>query len=444
MATSLPRDPGKRERTQNGIPVVPTIDGLRWFAVVAVVAVHVWGASRYQAFRGTVLWAPLSATIVTFDLFFIVSGFVMFLPAAAREGRLGDLRSYAIRRIARIFPGYWASLIVVLACFPLLVAGHPSPFHRFGGAAIISHFSVLQTETLVFPSLLQRVTIGFGVNGSIWTLPVEVIFYASLPLIAMRFYRRPVMFLLFALAASAAFRFQASAIATGWLHLINYPATRSSVDAIANGMVIQFPAYLGDFAIGMFCAWAMVRLQRRPLANWQPRAALALMIVALILILTVVPPIGGNGLQDTRFHRNSALELLVPLMLGAFVLGTTLAPPRATRLLSNRLIGRLADMSYGTFLYHLPLVFFAMVTLGFPVNASAGSFLLLFAFALVGSSIMGWLSYTLIESPMRNRGQRLAKRLQSSARTSSAAAVPERIAPSMYPGQIAEASELAK
>lgn len=381
--------------------------------MLCVLAGHVWGAFQFETFRGSPVHAPLSATLATFDFFFIISGFVMFLPAAAKGGRLGDLRSYAIRRVARIFPGDRVSLVVVLAVFPLLVPGHPSPFSRFGGAAIASHFSVLQTETLVFPSLLNRVPLGLGVNGSVWTLSVEVIFYALLPLVAMRFYRRPIALLVLALAVSAIFRLEAAPIATGWLHLIRYPATPSAVDAIANGLVLQFPAYIGDFAIGMFCAWAMVRLQRRPLASWQPVAALAVSSSALILMLVLVAPHGGNLIRETHFHRTAGIELLVSLLLGAFLLGITLSPARAVRPLTNGVIGRLADMSYGTYLYHLPLIFLAMTTLGFPTDPSAGSFLQLLAFTVIASSLLGWLSYVLIELPMRTRGHRLAKRLRA-------------------------------
>ena len=38
-------------------------------------------------------------------MLFIVSGFVMFLPTAARGGDLGSVRVFAIRRAARLAAG---------------------------------------------------------------------------------------------------------------------------------------------------------------------------------------------------------------------------------------------------------------------------------------------------------------------------------------------------
>ena len=55
-------------------------------------------------------------------ILFVVSGFVLFLPTAARGGRFGDVGAYALRRAARILPAYWLSLvvaIVLLAVLPL-------------------------------------------------------------------------------------------------------------------------------------------------------------------------------------------------------------------------------------------------------------------------------------------------------------------------------------
>lgn len=418
------RDPGKRARTQTGIPVVPVIDGVRWLAVVSVVAAHVWGVSEFTAFKGTPLWPLLSAAVASIDMFFIVSGFVMFLPAAAREGELGSKRAYAIRRVARIFPAYWVCLGMLLLFFPLLAPGHPAPFRNFGGGAVLAHLTVVQTELMPFPSLGARSPLGFGVDGALWTLSVEVCFYALLPFVARSFYRRPAVLLALAVAASALFRLEATHLAAGWLALLGYPVTHVGVEAIANSFMFQLPAFVGDFAVGMFCAYAMVRLQRRPLGRAQPTAAMIAAALALAFLALFLPSHGGSVAAVTSYYRDALAEAVAPLVLGILLLSLTLAPARITAPLSNRYIARVAEMSYGTYLYHLPLIGFAVFTLGLPLGPGAGSFLLLLAFTLLTACLMGWLSYAVVEVPMRTRGQRLAKSLQLRAAAPTATAAP--------------------
>ena len=428
------RDPGKRERAEMGIPVVPVVDGVRWLAVVSVLLAHVWFyAGDFRAFRGTPLHPLLSAAVGALDLFFIVSGFVMFLPAAARAGEFGSKSAYAVRRAARIFPAYWVCLGLLLLFFPLLAAGHPPAFYNFGGAAVLAHLTGVQTYFQMSPSLGPRVPLGFGVDGALWTLSVEVLFYALLPFIARSFYRRPVAFLALALAGSALFRLEAAHLAAGWLALLGYPVTHSGTQAIAYSFTLQLPARAGDFAIGMFGAYAMVRLQRRPLGSAQPIAAfigaIAALAAAIAFSALFVASHGGGTAGGESFYRSALMETVVPLMLGTVLLGITLSPPRITAPLATRKIVSLAEMSYGTYLYHLPLITFGIYTLGLPDDPSAGSFLLVFAFTLSAACVMGWLSYVLIEVPARERGRRLSRSLGSRLTASTGTAQVARSSP---------------
>ena len=56
-------------------------------------------------------------------MLFVVSGFVLFLPTAARGGRFGDVGDYALRRAARILPAYWLSLLVAIVLLAVLPLG---------------------------------------------------------------------------------------------------------------------------------------------------------------------------------------------------------------------------------------------------------------------------------------------------------------------------------
>jgi len=81
-----------------------------------VVLLHVLGlagvlvAEHGELFQ-VLVWGTVGNVI---DVFFIISGFVLFLPVIARGGDLGGVRSFYIRRAARIYPAYWLSLVVLL------------------------------------------------------------------------------------------------------------------------------------------------------------------------------------------------------------------------------------------------------------------------------------------------------------------------------------------
>ena len=70
-----------------GASRVQALDGFRAYAILGVVAVHLLGASGVLAATAdrdrVAIWAVLGNSI---DIFFIISGFVLFLPTL-RHGR---------------------------------------------------------------------------------------------------------------------------------------------------------------------------------------------------------------------------------------------------------------------------------------------------------------------------------------------------------------------
>jgi peptidoglycan/LPS O-acetylase OafA/YrhL len=144
----------------------PDIDGLRAFAVLAVIA--------YHAFPNT-----LKGGFIGVDVFFVISGYLIggIILKGLKEGTF-TFRNFYARRIRRIFP----ALIVVLAA--TLVFGWfalvPDEYealgkHVFGGASFISNF------------LLWRESGYFDVEAKakpllhLWSLGIEEQFYIFFP-----------------------------------------------------------------------------------------------------------------------------------------------------------------------------------------------------------------------------------------------------------------------
>jgi peptidoglycan/LPS O-acetylase OafA/YrhL len=136
------------------------LDALRGIAAIAVVAFHYTTNLQYNypQFRPAF---SIPHGHFGVELFFIVSGFVIFMS-------LGNARSatdFAASRFARLFPAYWAA--VLLTATTLATGGLPDR-------------TLTLLPTLFNLTMLQEF---FGlrhVDGVYWTLSRELVFYAGM------------------------------------------------------------------------------------------------------------------------------------------------------------------------------------------------------------------------------------------------------------------------
>jgi peptidoglycan/LPS O-acetylase OafA/YrhL len=152
-----------------GHPRFQGLDGVRALAAIAILAFH---ASEFSGAERARWWGPLADRLaIAVPVFFVVSGFVLYRPFLAGQAGLArrpDLRRYAKGRVLRIVPAYWVAM-TVLAIYPGLTGVFSGDWWRYYG--FLQIYS-LRTEPLGLPPA--------------WTLGVEVVFYAVLPLRAGR------------------------------------------------------------------------------------------------------------------------------------------------------------------------------------------------------------------------------------------------------------------
>ena len=107
-------------------------------------------------------------------IFFFISGFLI----SASYERSPSLRSYARNRFLRIFPALWFALfcsVLLILYFGFFPIRHPGEFLTW----LLAQASFVQFYNPVFLR-----TFGTGVmNGSLWTIPVELQFYLAIPLL---------------------------------------------------------------------------------------------------------------------------------------------------------------------------------------------------------------------------------------------------------------------
>ena len=135
------------------------LDGLRAFAALFVAAFHLSTVTG-------VSFGPLDPIVRGGDsgvyLFFALSGYLLYKPFV--RGRV-DLSEYAAKRSARILPGYFVALVgLTVITGSQLPLEHPLPF---------------LTLTASYDLSLR------GFLGNAWTLAAEILFYVTLPLLAL-------------------------------------------------------------------------------------------------------------------------------------------------------------------------------------------------------------------------------------------------------------------
>jgi peptidoglycan/LPS O-acetylase OafA/YrhL len=221
-------------------PQVPVLDTFRGLAAVGILLYHCWLLSGEPALGGGPARDVLSASFLAVTLFFVLSGFVLFLPVARRDGEFGSVAAYARRRVARVVPAYYVVLAVCLLAYPLLTTGTMEG--RVTWEALLAHGVFAQQEARLLPGYSGA--LGFAVDPVVWTLSLEALFYVVLPLVGAWFWRWPWQAVALAVGVGVAGRIALGDVAG---------APEESV------LLSSFPLHLWDFAAGMAAALLYVR-----------------------------------------------------------------------------------------------------------------------------------------------------------------------------------------
>jgi peptidoglycan/LPS O-acetylase OafA/YrhL len=158
---------------------VPEIDGLRFVAIASVVLYHFHGFVAHQRA------APGADSVQRFvehgyrgvNLFYVISGFILGLPFAARHLQLTSagvsLKSYFLRRITRLEVPYLLNLLICFAVMAWSSGTAANLLPHLGASMVYLHSFIFGAQN--------------PVNPVVWTLEVEVQFYCLAPLLAWIF-----------------------------------------------------------------------------------------------------------------------------------------------------------------------------------------------------------------------------------------------------------------
>ena len=372
------------------------LDALRGIAILLVVFSHIggfWtaGTKIPLTIQGVDVLGLLSLGAYGVPLFFLLSGYLLTWTETSRlQKGLYSVRSYALRRVLRLVPAYYAMILV------LVIVGM-SPISLMD---VLMHLTFLHTLN---PYTAQTV------EPIYWSLTPEVTFYLLLPLIILklpRLWQRIVLFVVFYVVHYATQVYIEYLMREGVAQ--GMPPAWQPGDALPlDRHLLMLPSnYLWLFLAGVLIRMLFEHLSERPVPWWRPPLLAAVVPVGIVMMLNLQLHIGflDQLLTELRGGRLVFIDLVVIILFIAAVLGT----PLLRRVLNWRFLSFVGIISYSLFLIHEPVVSYMSAHILPDVGKWAqdqSALAIWMAFTvwtlliLVLTGVLSYLSYRIIESP---------------------------------------------
>ncbi|MDI1259294.1 acyltransferase [Aquabacterium sp.] len=302
--------------------------------------------------------------------FFLISGFI--IPSSLKLGQTDPIRGFAIKRLFRLYPAYWVSILV---------------------AIVVHHWMLDQTYSLstvaANTTMLQSIWGEKHILGLYWTLQIELIFYISCAvLFVAKVLHRPGALLLASLGS-----------------LLIFGISQIYFSRHHELTPLKEIAY-APFLLGIMFLGAVYRTAFD--ASWKDQRINFFAVIGTVLnfgvpvVVVVVYLASGHRLTDSpiRFGSSHLLGLLI-FGLGLFYLQR---PPRV--------LIWMGKISYSIYLFH-PI---AMAVIIGTSNSHAIYGFHVGYYMLAGSVLclaIAEASYRLIEAPANQWGHRLTKPRES-------------------------------
>lgn len=264
------------------------------------------------------------------SFFFFISGFVMYLVYGSRIKQI-TITFFYKKRLTRILPMYWLAFIITLLLVVFVKQSSPK------GLSIILQFLGLQSWNPGFV---------LDLNFTTWSISVELFFYALFPFLAR---------IMFSWSAKKTL----IVLIIVWLlqtvqHIIFVEFLYNLNSKVIDEFINAFPLWhLATFFAGL-CTYKLI--SQDFFSSWFKQNAWVFFISAILLLLlfiefpTVINKYAHNGLLVPVF----AL-LVVSLFYDKTII---------TKILSNKYLSNLGNLSYGIFIFQYPIwiIFTALFT----------------------------------------------------------------------------------
>lgn len=310
----------------------PVLHGLRGIAAMMVLIYHWSGpfpefalALRNVPLAGASwdLSLPIKMGWLGVDWFFVLSGFVLTGTLWHRRLSVAEVLKFWSRRAARILPALWVQIILLVLFW-----------YSMGWLISIDWRQIFSNAVLWLRPLPGGAR---SINGVYWTLPVEFSFYLLLPFLFV-LYRRTHIMVLIVLAVA----FQLFGKFAGYL--VPY-----------SDFVYPFWRKVYPFFAGLQLAFVLGMALHAITLNWQEQRRRVALGGLVLLYLAMLWFMNHHLAGVHRAHWLPLIWRMVMALIIAAMIWILAQPMRGTGWMASRPMVWLGEISFGVYLWHLPV-----------------------------------------------------------------------------------------
>lgn len=288
------------------IPKENNFDFLRFTLATIVACCH------YCRLTGREPILPSGSSPISVSAFFVISGFLIFMSFCNTK----NFQAYVEKRVKRIFPAYCC---IVLASFLIFSLVSQLDFKEYFTSKesyqyLLANLTFLNFLHPALPGVLADAPFTDAVNPSLWTIKIELALYSSVPLIAFAAIKKRILLPITSVLLSI---------------LCYYLNWKADMTQIALYDTIGAMIYKSN----MFLIGAWFYLYFDLLYKYRYYILLASLLCF---------PLKECGWGD----------MLFPFSLAGCIFGLAFSMSFLNK------FGKIGDLSYGTFLYHAPIIQF--------------------------------------------------------------------------------------
>jgi peptidoglycan/LPS O-acetylase OafA/YrhL len=295
------------------------------------------------------------------DLFFVISGFVIAYIYHNRMNSIFDYITFLQRRVGRLVPLHWLTLVASIAIWSMFVL-----FHYSGNyTPSFKPKCIAETALLVH----SFVSCGRPFNGVTWSISAEMVMYIGFPIIAILGARRARLLLFIGLTSLSVMmtialsQHEWKLIRSSWIELS--PVLRA----------------IPSFALGAALFYNRNIVSRLPMPGFILAAGTAVLIAAM---MSGVP------------------QLLTLLVVYTVAIAAVAADLQGMPSAFVRYFAPLGQLTYSIYMWHLIFILFLVNALGDTVlSENALAMAMLGVACYITIFIMSYVSFFFIETPAR-------------------------------------------
>ena len=344
------------------------LTSLRFFAAVAIVFHHYFGASFPGAVHNRWLTPIIDYSAIAVFFFFVLSGYILSY-VYLRGSQPVDRRRFWTSRFARIYPLY---IVTILVSIPHLLSARVA--HFGASKAVITTAATFLTHALLLQHWIPQLG---ALNYPGWSISAEAFFYLVFPWLGIFLWKRSTRSAVLIAITWFVLSFAVLAIGIKWPRIAIEPHVMPLFE-------------LNLFVIGIVLGKVHHFIQESPVHNQLlTRWGAVLASVTLVVLLAFTE--WKSSIPLAPVHDAFAAILFLVLIL-AFASGNSVIH----KIFTPAWLVILGESSYGLYLIHAPL--YELLT-GLGLHPSHTLFLLY----LTGAIALSVLSFEYFETPARSK-----------------------------------------